>query len=49
MNLVSEEILIDKGQKSPVNAPAYPSFDEFAFGDPPSWTKGHPFNVYKKM
>ena len=49
MNLVSEEILIDKGQKSPVNAPVYPSFDEFAFGDPPSWTKGHPFKVYKKM
>ena len=24
-------------------------FDGFNFGDPAAWTKGHPFDVYKKM
>ena len=49
MNLVSDEILIDTGQQSPINEAIYPSFDEFGFWDPSSWTKGHPFNLYRQM
>ena len=49
MNLVSDEILIDTGQQSPINAAIYPTFNEFAFWDPSAWAKGHPFNLYKKM
>ena len=49
MNLVSDEILIDTGQKTPVNAAIYPSFNQFDFWNPSEWTKGHPFSLYKKM
>lgn len=49
MKLISDEILIDSGQQAPTFNAAYPMFDGFNFGDPAAWTKGHPFDVYKKM
>ena len=49
MQLISDDILIDKGQQNPTHPALYPSFDEFALWDPDSWTQGHPFELYKKM
>ena len=49
MKLISDEILIDSGQQTPTFDATYPMFDGFNFGDPAAWTKGHPFDVYKKM
>jgi cytochrome P450 len=33
----------------PINEAIYPCFEGFKFGDPASWTSGHPFELYKKM
>lgn len=49
MKLISEEILIDTGQKTPTHPAIYPSFDGFEFSNPSSWTSGHPFEMYRKM
>ena len=49
MQLISDEILIDSGQKLPINEAIYPMFDEFKFWDPAAWTDGHPFEMYKQM
>ena len=49
MKLISDEILIDSGQQTPTYDATYPMFEGFNFGDPAAWTKGHPFDVYKKM
>lgn len=49
MKLISDEILVDTGQQLPCFNAVYPSYDEFAFWDPASWTNGHPFDLYKKM
>lgn len=49
MKLISDEILIDTGQKVPSYGAVYPTFEEFKFWDPSAWTNGHPFNVYRKM
>ena len=49
MRLVSDDILIDTGQQNPVNPAVYPSFDDFAFWNPSSWTAGHPFALYRQM
>ena len=49
MQLISDEILIDSGQHRPTHEALYPSFSDFDFGDPASWTRGHPFDVYKRM
>lgn len=49
MQLISDEILIDSGQKLPINDAIYPMLDEFRFWDPAAWTDGHPFEVYKHM
>ncbi len=49
VRLISDDIFIDSGQQDPVYDAAYPSFNEFAFWDPSSWTNGHPYELYKKM
>lgn len=49
MKLISDEILIDSGQKDPKQQAVYPSFDDFKFWNPSAWTQGHPFEVYEKM
>ena len=49
MKLIRDEILIDSGQPTPTFDATYPMFDGFNVGDPAAWTKGHPFDVYKKM
>lgn len=49
MQLISDEILIDSGQKRPTHDAIYPEFNEFRFSDPAAWTGGHPFEVYQRM
>ena len=49
MNLISDNILIDSGQQSPISPAIYPTFDGYNFADPSSWTSGHPFDRYKTM
>ena len=49
MKLISDDILIDSGQQRPIHEATYPAFNEFKFADPAAWTKGHPFDLYKKM
>jgi len=49
MNLVSDNILIDQGQKRPNFDQLFPTLDGFELGDPNSWTKGHPHAFYKNM
>ena len=49
MQLISDEILIDSGQKLPINDATYPMLNEFRFWDPAAWIDGHPFEVYKHM
>jgi cytochrome P450 len=49
LKLISEDILIDSGQQLPIHEAIYPTFDGFKFGNPASWTKGQPFELFKKM
>lgn len=49
MKLVSDEILIDSGQDTPTYPAVYPSFDDLALWKPSSWTKGHPYDLYRQM
>lgn len=49
MQLISDEILIDKDQRDATYDLAYPVFEGFEFWDPSAWTNGHPFELYKKM
>ncbi|MFT5209800.1 MAG: cytochrome P450 [Flavobacterium sp.] len=49
MKLISDDILIDSGQQRPINEAIYPTFDGFKFGNPAAWTKGQPFDLFKKM
>jgi hypothetical protein len=49
LKLVSDEILIDSGQRRPTYEATYPSFDGFRFWDPAAWTNGHPIERYKQM
>ncbi len=49
MRLVSDEVLIDADAQEPVHEAIYPSYSDFALWNPSSWTRGHPFDLYKKM
>lgn len=49
MRLVSDEILIDSGQIVPLAEAVYPQLKGFEFGNPNSWTSGHPYDMYRKM
>ena len=49
MRLISDDILIDSGAQRPFFDQVYPSLEGFQFSNPSSWTKGHPFELYKEM
>ena len=49
MKLISDDILIDSGQQLPIHEAIYPTFEGFKFGNPAAWTKGQPFDLFKKM
>jgi cytochrome P450 len=49
LKLISDDILIDSGQELPIHEATYPTFEGFKFGNPAAWTKGQPFDLFKKM
>ena len=49
MQPISDEILIDSGQKDPTYQGAYPVLNGFDLANPASWTSGHPNAYYKHM
>ena len=49
MKLISDNILIDSGQRFPTSPAVYPTFNGYNFADPSAWTRGHPFDRYKTM
>jgi len=49
LKLISDDILIDSGQQLPIHEAIYPTFEGFKFGNPAAWTKGQPFDLFKKM
>jgi cytochrome P450 len=49
LKLISDDVLIDSGQRLPHYEAIYPKFEGFKFWDPAAWTKGHPYDLYKKM
>ena len=46
---VSEDILFDSGAQDPVFEEIYPRLKGFQLGSTNSWTKGQPFDYYKRM
>lgn len=49
MRLVSDDILIDKGQQEPTYPAVYPRLEGFQLGNPNSWTRGQPHDFYRRM
>ncbi|MEL6416750.1 MAG: hypothetical protein AAFZ74_05435 [Pseudomonadota bacterium] len=50
MSLVSDEIFVDTGAKTSVYDRVYPMLEtDFELWNPNSWTRGHPYDLYKKM
>lgn len=50
MRLVSDDILEDTGAKDPVHGAVYPNVEtDFELWNPNSWTRGHPYDLYKRM
>ncbi len=50
MRLISDDILEDTGTQEPVHRSVYPTIEsDFVLWDPNSWTRGHPFDLYKRM
>lgn len=50
MSLVSDNILVDTGAKTPVYPAAYPMLEtDFELWNPNSWTRGHPYELYRAM
>ncbi|MEL6753820.1 MAG: cytochrome P450 [Pseudomonadota bacterium] len=50
MRLVSDDILEDTGAHEPVFGAVYPSLEtDFELANPNSWTRGHPWELYKRM
>ena len=50
MKLISDEILIDTGVQASVHPAVYPVLNsDFELWNPNAWTRGHPFDLYKRM
>ncbi|MEM6947354.1 MAG: cytochrome P450 [Pseudomonadota bacterium] len=50
MALVSDDILVDSGAHAPVYEAIYPSLEtDFELGEPNSWKRGHPWELYARM
>ena len=49
MRSISNEVLVDNGQRLPTYPQRYPSLDGFVLADPSSWTRGQPFDHFKQM
>ena len=46
---ISNDVLRDTGARDPVYDEIYPRLGEFALGLTHSWTRGHPWDYYKRM
>ncbi len=46
---ISDDILIDTGARDPVYAEAYPRLKGFQLGVTNSWTRGQPWDYYRRM
>ena len=50
MQLVSDDIFVDTGQKESTYPAIYPMLEtDFELWNPNSWTRGHPYDLYKRM
>lgn len=50
MSLVSDHILVDSGANNPVFPAVYPMLEtDFELWNPNSWTRGHPYELYRDM
>ena len=50
MSLVSDDIFEDIGQKEPTYGAVYPMLEtDFELWNPNSWTRGHPYDLYRNM
>ncbi|MEL7547846.1 MAG: cytochrome P450 [Pseudomonadota bacterium] len=50
MQLVSDDIFVDNGQKESIYPAIYPMLEtDFELWNPNSWTRGHPYDLYKRM
>ena len=50
MKLVSDDIFVDNGVRDPVYPAIYPELErDFELWNPNSWTRGHPYELYKSM
>ena len=49
MQNVSDQIVVDTGQREPTFPAVYPSLGGFQLDNPASWTRGQPFQLFKEM
>ena len=49
MQNVSDQIVVDTGQRDPTFPAVYPSVGGFQLDNPASWTRGQPFQLFKEM
>lgn len=49
MQNVSDQIVVDTGQRDPTFPAVYPSLGGFQLDNPASWTRGQPFQLFKEM
>ena len=49
MQNVSDQIVVDTGQRDPTYPAVYPSLSGFQLDNPASWTRGQPFQLFKEM
>ena len=46
---VSDDIVCDNGAKNPIHPEMYKRLDGFNLGSTNAWTKGQPFDYFKRM
>ena len=49
MQNVSDQIVVDTGQRDPTFPAVYPSLGGFQLDNPASWARGQPFQLFKEM
>ena len=50
MKLISDDIMVDNAAAMPVHEMVYPMLEtDFQLWNPNSWTRGHPYELYKRM
>ena len=50
MKLISDKVFTDTGAQAPVHPAVYPELEtDFELWNPNSWTRGHPYDLYRRM